>query len=76
MSVESQQRHDLEKTSLTAGVQEKIDGEITFVRGDTVPSDASTGYAKGCMFIKTDGGAGSTLYINEGTSSSSDFNAK
>jgi len=27
------------------------------------------------MFIKTDGGAGTTLYVNEGTVASSDFNA-
>lgn len=44
--------------------------------GDTVPTDGSTGYATGCIFRKTDGGAGTSLYVNEGTLTSSDFNAK
>jgi len=44
--------------------------------GTTVPTDATAGYAPGCIFIKTDGGAGTTLYINEGTAASCDFNAK
>jgi len=44
--------------------------------GDTVPTDGASGYAKGCIFIKTDGGAGTTLYINEGSETSCDFNAK
>ncbi len=43
--------------------------------GSTVPSDATAGYATGCRFIHTDGGAGTSVYVNEGTSSSCDFNA-
>jgi len=43
--------------------------------GATVPTDADAGYAKGCVFIQTDGTIGSTIYINEGSSSSADFNA-
>jgi hypothetical protein len=44
--------------------------------GNTVPSDGSTGYATGCLFLKTNGGVGSSLYVNEGSITSSDFNAK
>ena len=43
--------------------------------GATVPS-AAAGYAKGCVFIKTNGGANTTLYINEGTATTSAFAAK
>lgn len=43
--------------------------------GDTVPADAATGYATGCLFRHTDGGAGTSLYVNEGTKASADFNA-
>ena len=43
--------------------------------GKTVPAGSSAGYATGCIFIHTDGGDGTALYVNEGTSSSADFNA-
>lgn len=44
--------------------------------GTTVPSDASTGYAKGCLFIHTDGTTVSTmLYTNIGDYSSCNFDA-
>lgn len=46
------------------------------VYGTTVPVDGTSGYATGCLFIKTNGGAGTTLYVNEGSDTSSDFNAK
>ena len=75
MSVESQQRHDLEKVSLTGGYQERRNGNIIDAEGATVPTDAAVGYAKGCRFIKTDGGVGTTWYVNEGTPASCDFNA-
>lgn len=42
--------------------------------GTTVPTDASSGFAVGASFIKTNGSAGSTLYTNEGSATSSDFN--
>ena len=45
------------------------------MRGDTVPADASTGYPKGCIFIQTDGSTGTTLYVNEGSLTSADFNS-
>lgn len=40
--------------------------------GETVPSDADTGYAGGCIWIKT--GATAGFYINDGDGSSCDFN--
>lgn len=43
--------------------------------GATVPTDGSTGYATGCLFHHTDGGDGTSLYVNEGTLTSCDFNA-
>ena len=43
--------------------------------GITVPTDGDTGYATGCLFQHTDGGAGTALYVNEGTETSCDFNA-
>jgi len=42
--------------------------------GTTVPTDGTAGYAPGCIFVHTDGTAGTTDYINEGTSTSCDFN--
>lgn len=41
--------------------------------GATVPTAGDAGYAKGCTFIKTTGGAGDTLYLNVGSSTSADF---
>lgn len=43
--------------------------------GTTVPTDGAAGYLTGCIFIHTDGGAGTAVYINEGTTASCDFNA-
>jgi len=43
--------------------------------GATVPTDGTAGYAVGCIFIHTDGTVNTTLYINEGSATSCDFNA-
>ena len=43
--------------------------------GDTKPTDGVAGYAIGCLFRKIDGGAGTSLYVNEGSNTSADFNA-
>lgn len=51
-----------------------VDGYVTEAEGATVPSDADAGYAKGCKFTKTDGGVGSTVFYNEGSETSCDFN--
>src|SRR3990167_2673115 len=55
----------------------ELDGSsmVTRATGATVPTDADAGYAKGCIFTQTDVVVGSTIYINEGTSASADFNA-
>ncbi len=50
-------------------------GDILQAYGTTVPADASSGYAPGCLFLDTDASAGSQWFINEGTLASSDFNA-
>ena len=42
--------------------------------GNTVPTDGKAGYEPGCIFQKTNGSAGATLFINEGTALSCDFN--
>jgi len=44
--------------------------------GTTVPTDATTGYAPGCIFIHTDGsGYADVLYGNQGTKASCNFDA-
>lgn len=49
-------------------------GDILFAQGTTVPTNGSSGYAKGCIFIDTDvaGGTGA-FYLNKGTTTSSTF---
>lgn len=48
---------------------------VLLASGATVPTDADSGYAVGCLFLDTDSGVGYTLYINEGSATSADFNA-
>ena len=51
-------------------------GDILLATGTTVPTDTSSGYAKGCLFIDTDVATGTTgLYCNKGTNTSSQFTA-
>lgn len=58
------------------GVLQEVAGVgILEAYGDTVPTDATSGYATGCVFHHTDGGAGTALYVNEGTLASCDFDA-
>ena len=59
---------------LQANVERIISyGGLTLLaRGAAAPADASTGYAPGCLFIDTTGAA---VYINEGSATSSDFDA-
>lgn len=47
---------------------------VLLAYGATVPSDAETGYAKGCIFIDTDATAGAVMLANEGDATSADFN--
>jgi len=48
---------------------------ILLAYGATAPADATTGYATGCLFLHTDGGDGTSLYVNEGSSTAADFHA-
>lgn len=51
------------------------DSKILLATGTTVPTADSSGFAKGCLFIKTDAADGTKgLYENQGTTSESDFN--
>lgn len=54
--------------------QPSSDG-LLLASGTTVPADGTSGYATGCLFQHTDGGAGTALYCNEGTYESCDFDA-
>tara|TARA_R110002012_G_scaffold199089_2_gene368001 strand:- start:1913 stop:2131 length:219 start_codon:yes stop_codon:yes gene_type:complete len=42
--------------------------------GTSVPGSVP-GYATGCLFMKTDGGDGNALYVNEGSATSATFKA-
>lgn len=48
---------------------------IMMAAGITKPTDGTIGYANGCIFIDQDASAGATLFINEGTITSCDFNS-
>lgn len=49
-------------------------GDILHAQGTTVPTDETTGYAKGCLFIDTDVATGTSgLYVNVGTNTSCVF---
>ena len=51
-------------------------GDILIAQGTTVPTDATSGYAKGCLFIDTDVATGTTgLNCNKGTRTSCQFTA-
>ncbi len=46
---------------------------ILFDHGKTVPTDGVSDFAPGCIFQHTDGGADTSLYINQGTLASANF---
>lgn len=50
------------------------DNNISRASGATVPTDGDAGYAVGCIFTDTDGGVAVTQYVNEGSTTSCDFN--
>lgn len=51
-------------------------GDILIAQGTTVPTDGTSGYAKGCLFIDTDVATGTTgLNCNKGTNTSCQFTA-
>lgn len=55
----------------------KVDGngDVLESKGAFAVTDGGAGYAKGAKHIKTDGSTGTTVYINEGSNTSCDFNA-
>ena len=61
------------------GDTERVIGDFSggagkhFVHGLVVPTDGVEGYAPGCFFIDVNGGQGATLYVNEGTLVSANF---
>lgn len=70
-----------------SGKDETVDGEtihvlaydgsdkVLIATGTSVPTADKAGYAKGCLFIKTDAADGTKgLYENQGTTSAADFN--
>ncbi len=48
---------------------------LLFASGTTLPTDDDEGYQTGCLFQKTDGGDGTSLYVNEGDVDDCNFNA-
>ena len=49
---------------------------IMLCYGTTKPTDASAGYAKGCIFIHVDGsGRADMIYVNDGSNTSCDFDS-
>jgi len=48
---------------------------LLWASGATVPTLGSDGYQTGCIFAHTDGGDGTSLYVNEGSVTSCDFTA-
>ena len=51
-------------------------GDLLWVQGTVTVTDGGTGYAKGCMYIKTDVATGTTgTYFNKGTNTSCQFTA-
>jgi hypothetical protein len=64
----------LEATVLETVSGVPYDAKI-YARGAAVPSDASTGYAKGCLFVQEDAtNQSNLLYANIGTAASCNFN--
>lgn len=61
------------KTVVTV-LEYDVNSQISRCLGSTKPTDGDAGYATGCIFMNTTGGASQTSYVNDGSSSSCDFN--
>ena len=58
------------------GLIANSNGDLLLCSGTVTITDTSTGYAKGCLYIKTDVATGTTgLYCNKGTNTSCQFTA-
>ncbi len=56
------------------GLEADPSGNLLYCQGLTVPTNGSSGYAKGCTFIKTDAVSGTSgVYENVGTNTSCIF---
>ncbi len=61
--------------TITVNIQDS-NGDALHCSGLVVPSDSESGFAKGCLFIDTNVGAGTTgLYVNVGTNTACNFDA-
>ncbi len=65
----------LERIKQILRIKQSVSDGLLSVAGTDVPDDGTPGFATGCLFQKTNGGAGTSLYVNEGTIKSCDFNA-
>ena len=61
-------------TSVPQTLRKNVDGVLESY-GSQIPIDGAAGYLPGCIFIKTSGSGDNVLYINEGSSTSADFNS-
>src|SRR4051812_10722415 len=50
-----------------------VNDMVLLATGTTVPTAGEAGYAVGCEFIKTNGTSNTTVYVNEGTTTSCSF---
>jgi hypothetical protein len=65
----TQQLHDATGVLIRGGT-----GGALFVQGGTPPADGLAGYGPGCIFLATGSGEDTTIYVNDGTITSCDFN--
>ena len=61
-------------TSVPQTLRKNVDG-ILEAYGSQIPVDGAAGYNPGCIFIRTNGSGDNVLYVNEGSSTSADFNS-
>jgi hypothetical protein len=62
------------KTGEQVLLKEDLSGDKLWARGPDVPGTIP-GYAKGCIFIQTDGGTTTTFYVNVGSRDTANFDA-
>lgn len=58
---------------LKGSIIEGFDGNIIVAEGSSVPTDATAGFAPGCVFFKRGGAVSASHYVNEGTAASCAF---